>query len=624
MNSRWLRRLPLIGLMIVTGASAVADIRPVVGTYSTLKVKRGDTLQSIARREDVNSELLSRLNHLRSGRVRPGQTLTLPTLHILPRQPKDGIVLNIPERQVYLFRQGQMKAVYPVAVGKAAWPTETGEFTLISKVTNPRWKPTKEMVNREDIKDDPVPPGKDNPVGDRWMGWSKKGFGFHSTKAPASIGKAISHGCVRLYPESAHKMFDLVKEGEPIFSMYEPITVGRREDKYYLSVFPDIYHKNLVSVARARSILQKEGLLSRVNMNEVARIVHKQLGYPQSLHLHPANKQAAKKHPAGKSAAKPAPVKKQAASKPAAKRATAKKANAKKAPVQKAPAKKQAGSKASEKSTQARPSPPAAPPEMTAEDIAMARRQGQLLVGRYRSGQVVLLNTVRDLAELEQLANQGYLNGANHRPRALAPSLRQALARLANRTSRKKPLALLSLYRPFDPARPLEPHSNGLAADIAAFDGHTIDNRHPGEAVAGVMAILKALPPGQYRFGLPKPPDSDPEALLAPPERPRAWPFFPAPEPEVAQIGAATLVMPHFDGSKPATDSHGRFRPEVTCWANERAIPLSEIGEPRLRKAFASCSRNGVQVVMAFPDAADHLHIDVAVQPAFRGAPPSS
>src|SRR5204862_6114713 len=91
--------------------------------------------------------------------------------------------------------------------------------------------------------------------------------------------------CVRLYPESAHKMFDLVHEGVSIYVEYEPITVGKREGRYFLSVCPDIYHHNLVSIARANAILKKDGLLSRVNGNEVARIVRSHVGYPQPLHL---------------------------------------------------------------------------------------------------------------------------------------------------------------------------------------------------------------------------------------------------------------------------------------------------------------------------------------------------
>jgi L,D-transpeptidase ErfK/SrfK len=593
---------PLIACWFSCAEKAFAEIRPLVGTYTRLKVKRGDTLLRIARREDVNVQLLASLNHLRSGSVRPGTTLTLPTLYILPRKPAEGIVLNIPERRIYLFRRGQTKAVYPVAVGAKDWQTVTGVYKLASKVTNPKWKPTKEMVEREDIKDDPVPPGKDNPVGDLWMGWSKKGYGFHSTIAPDSIGKAVTHGCIRLYPESAHKMYNFVREGETIYSIYEPIVVGRRENKYYLSVFPDIYHKNLVSTARAKAILQKEGLLSRVNMNEVAQIVRKQVGYPLPLHL---KAQVANK-PKGKT-----PPKAGAQPKSATKKAKASPAKARhQVSVRPHPGsgRKQAG-QASTTATVKRPSQPP-------NELESARSQGALLLARYKTGHVKLINRDRDLPQIEQLARQGYVEGADHKQTSIAKTLRQALARLANRTSAGKPLVLMSLVRPARSAQSREPHSRGLAADIAAFGGHTIDNRHPAEAVAGVISVLQSLPPGQYRLGLPKPPDSDPEAFLPPPTRPGNWPFFPAPVPAVGKIGLVTFVVPKMNGDRPVLDSHGQFVPDILHWANERSIPLTNIGEPKLRAAIAQCSRQGIDILLAFPDAADHLHIDVAPLPS--------
>ena len=86
-----------------------------------------------------------------------------------------------------------MRAHYPVCVGRSnpEWQTALGTFKLVEKKTNPEWRPTKSIVKAEGIKDEPVPPGAENPLGDRWMGWSKPGFGFHSTIAPQSIGTAV-------------------------------------------------------------------------------------------------------------------------------------------------------------------------------------------------------------------------------------------------------------------------------------------------------------------------------------------------------------------------------------------------------------------------------------------------
>ncbi len=157
------------------------------------------------------------------------------------------------------MKNGAVVDRHAVAVGQKDWQTATGVYKLRKKLVNPPWKPTKEMVEREGIKDDEVPPGPENPLGDRWMGWSKPGFGFHSTTAPATVGQAASHGCVRLYPEAAHRMFDQVSVGMPILALYEPVVVGRRGDDYYLTVYPDIYDKGLVTLTQVEKRLEALG-----------------------------------------------------------------------------------------------------------------------------------------------------------------------------------------------------------------------------------------------------------------------------------------------------------------------------------------------------------------------------
>jgi L,D-transpeptidase ErfK/SrfK len=276
--------LILAGAAIALPAlSQKPKIQPIVGQPKTYTVQKGDTLLKIARRNDVGMPLLMRVNGLRSQQVRPGKRLTLPTLHILPRNPGDGIVLNIPERAVYVFKGGDVKGRYPVAVGTAAWPTAQGQYTLRRKVVNPSWKPTKEMVEREEIKDEMVPPGKENPMGDRWMGWSLKGYGFHSTTKPESIGKAISHGCVRLYPEAAHKMYEQTTVGTPIYSIYEPVLIGKLNGRYFLSVYPDIYHKGKTTLPQVKTRLKQAGLLSLVDETELKRIVTRADGRPSRI-----------------------------------------------------------------------------------------------------------------------------------------------------------------------------------------------------------------------------------------------------------------------------------------------------------------------------------------------------
>ena len=61
-----------------------------------------------------------------------------------------------------------------------------------------------------------IGPGKDNPLGTRWMGLDKKGYGIHGTNEPRSIGKAASHGCIRMARKDLEQLFELVRVGDVV------------------------------------------------------------------------------------------------------------------------------------------------------------------------------------------------------------------------------------------------------------------------------------------------------------------------------------------------------------------------------------------------------------------------
>ncbi|HEV2200205.1 MAG TPA: L,D-transpeptidase, partial [Bryobacteraceae bacterium] len=104
------------------------------------------------------------------------------------RQTQSRIVVSIPDRKLLLFAGDRLVKIYDVAVGKSSTPTPEGEFRIINHVSNPTYYGSG-MV---------VAPGKNNPLGTRWMGLSAKGYGIHGTNVPSSIGKAASHGCIRM------------------------------------------------------------------------------------------------------------------------------------------------------------------------------------------------------------------------------------------------------------------------------------------------------------------------------------------------------------------------------------------------------------------------------------------
>jgi L,D-transpeptidase ErfK/SrfK len=119
------------------------------------------------------------------------------------RQSQRRIVVSIPDRKLVLFDGDRVAKVYDVAVGKPSTPTPTGEYQIVNHIPNPTYYGSGAVIA----------PGKDNPVGTRWMGLSAPGYGIHGTNVPRSIGKAASHGCIRMRQQDLEELFELVYVG---------------------------------------------------------------------------------------------------------------------------------------------------------------------------------------------------------------------------------------------------------------------------------------------------------------------------------------------------------------------------------------------------------------------------
>lgn len=116
------------------------------------------------------------------------------------------LVVSIPDRKLVLVEDGQMKRVYPVAVGKPSTPSPSGSFSIVRRVSNPTYSHNGRVVA----------PGPKNPVGSRWMGLSLKGYGIHGTNEPSSIGKAASHGCIRMAKADLEELYAEVQVGDAV------------------------------------------------------------------------------------------------------------------------------------------------------------------------------------------------------------------------------------------------------------------------------------------------------------------------------------------------------------------------------------------------------------------------
>jgi lipoprotein-anchoring transpeptidase ErfK/SrfK len=129
-----------------------------------------------------------------------------PTSAAAATQRNVMVLVSIPDRKLAVIEDGSVTHVFPVAVGKQSTPSPTGEFAIVSRVVQPTYYHPGVVV----------PPGPENPLGTRWIGLSLKGFGIHGTNVPSSIGKAASHGCIRMRRADLEKLFAMLRTGDSV------------------------------------------------------------------------------------------------------------------------------------------------------------------------------------------------------------------------------------------------------------------------------------------------------------------------------------------------------------------------------------------------------------------------
>ena len=125
------------------------------------------------------------------------------------------IVAHKGAKQLYLFNaQNQMVGSFPATIGSSDTPSPTGTYKITGVAPNPwySYSPSN-FVQGNNRKPLSLPPGPNGPVGNIWIGLSKKSFGIHGTPNPSAISKTASHGCIRLTNWDANDLGKKVKSG---------------------------------------------------------------------------------------------------------------------------------------------------------------------------------------------------------------------------------------------------------------------------------------------------------------------------------------------------------------------------------------------------------------------------
>src|SRR5215469_9244280 len=148
-------------------------------------------------------------------------------------RPSRLVVVSIPDRKLAVMEGETAMATFSVAVGTARTPSPTGAFVIVSRVANPTYY-RRGLV---------IPTGQDNPVGTRWLGLSLKGYGIHGTNAPWSVGRAASHGCIRLRNREMERLFTLLQIGDRV-------EIHGERDEKVARFFPQVPAEQVVAAAQ--------------------------------------------------------------------------------------------------------------------------------------------------------------------------------------------------------------------------------------------------------------------------------------------------------------------------------------------------------------------------------------
>ncbi len=256
----------------------------VAGDELTYHAQTGDTLTSIGARFGVEAAVLARRNALRAGQVLSvGQALTVDHRHIVPAHAGESLLINVPQRMLFQFRDGRAEGAYPVGLGRPTWQTPLGPFTVIEKEENPTWNVPLSIQAEMRREGKPVitmmPPCPANPLGHYFIRLSLPNIGIHGTNAPSSIYQFRTHGCIRLHPDDVCALFGRVSVGDAGRIVYEPTLMARVSDgRVFAELHRDIYRRAPAALSLLHDLAERAGLATAIDWDRVADVVRQREG----------------------------------------------------------------------------------------------------------------------------------------------------------------------------------------------------------------------------------------------------------------------------------------------------------------------------------------------------------
>jgi L,D-transpeptidase ErfK/SrfK len=245
---------------------SMIDSNSMVGDVAAHTTKRRETLLDIARRYDLGYTQLVTANPGRDPwNPGVGSRITVPRLYILPPGPRRGIVINLVQQRLFYFPPGGGSVqTFPIGTGILGHSTPLKATQIVAKEPDPTWVPPASIRRERPWLPASIPPGPDNPLGHYALHLGLPLVLIHGTNKPYGVGRNVSHGCIRLYPEDIERLFHEVRVGMPVRVINEEFETAWVDGDLYVAVFPNKEQTDELDEARPMTPAVPAGFEQRI------------------------------------------------------------------------------------------------------------------------------------------------------------------------------------------------------------------------------------------------------------------------------------------------------------------------------------------------------------------------
>lgn len=282
-------------LFLLIPIPRVSEAQKIIGGETVYVVEKGDTFELIGAKLGINWKGIIKKNNLDSRKMlRIGQKLRVNTRKIVPRMIDDGIIINIPDRMLYVFKKGNLKSAFPIGLGMPfwrgikRWRTPEGKFRVLKKLESPTWYVPESIQRKMKMEGKAVKtviqPGTQNPLGRYAIKTSICGIMIHETIWPSTVYQYKSHGCIRVLPEHMEKFFEEVKINTVGELIYRPVKIAISEKgRVFIEVNRDIYGKMKDLRIEARRVIEESMVAHKVDWHRMDTVLKEKSGIPEDV-----------------------------------------------------------------------------------------------------------------------------------------------------------------------------------------------------------------------------------------------------------------------------------------------------------------------------------------------------